>query len=110
MHQKTAGLGLKLKQNFLLLLLLPVLCSVAQPVATGLRVKQSGSVLTLTFPVLKNRSSLKITDLQGNLVKGMLVDENSTSAVVPLQQYRQGVHIVTLQNRVQQFSVQVRLY
>lgn len=101
---------MKLKQNFLLLLLLPVLCSVAQPVTTGLRAKQSGSVLTLTFPVLKNRSSLKITDLQGNLVKGMLVDENSTSAVVPLQQYRKGVHIITLQNRVQQFSAQVHLY
>jgi hypothetical protein len=110
MHQKTAGRYVKSKQNFLLLLLLPVLCSVAQPVADGLRVKQSGSVLTLTFPLLKNRSALKVTDLQGNLVRGMLVDENSTSAVVQLQQYRKGVHIITLQNREQQFSAQVSLY
>ena len=101
---------MKLKQFFLILLLVPVLCSVAQPVADGLRVRQSGSVLSLSFPALKNRSSLKITDVQGNLVKGMLLDENTTSARVQLQQYRQGVHIITLQNRVQQFSVQVRLY
>lgn len=110
MHHKTAGLCVNLKQNFLLLLLVAVLCSMAQPVATGLRVRQTGSVLNLSFPVLKNRSSLKITDLQGNLVKGMLVDENSTSAVVQLQQYRKGVHIITLQNRAQQFSAQVSLY
>lgn len=110
MHQKTAGRYVKLKQIFLLLLLVPVLYCMAQPVANGLRVKQSGSVLTLTFPVLKNRSALKVTDLQGNLVKGMLVDENSIAATVQLPQYRAGVHIITLQNRVQQFSVQVRLY
>jgi hypothetical protein len=51
-----------------------------------------------------------VTTLEGILVAGRLVDENSCTAEVPLSKYQKGVHVISLQNRVQRFVAQVMLY
>ncbi|MFN4285672.1 MAG: hypothetical protein ACK4E8_06870 [Lacibacter sp.] len=74
-----------------------------------LRVKQSGAVLHLQFPRLQNRSALKLLDFQGNLVKGVLVDEQLTEYRLPLANYRPGLHQVRLENRQQRFTAKIWL-
>lgn len=94
----------------LMALLLLFLVSAAPPQpGLSLRVKQSGSVLQLQFPRLLNRSALKVIDFQGNLVQGVLADEQLTEYRLPLGTYRPGLHQVRLENREQQFTANVLL-
>jgi hypothetical protein len=110
MPHKTVRSSFKMKQFFLLLLIAGSLTGFTPPDPAGLQVKQRGTVLYLSFPALKNRSALKVTTPEGILVAGRLVDENSCTAEVPLSKYQKGVHVISLQNRIQRFVAQVMLY
>jgi hypothetical protein len=90
---------------FFLLLLLS--SAVIQPV--GLRVRQSGNQLILSFPPLVNRSAVKVMNLQGHVVKGALIDERAEKFQLPLDSYKKGIHQVTIENRVQRFTAKVLL-
>ncbi|HMO32683.1 MAG TPA: hypothetical protein PKE63_06955 [Lacibacter sp.] len=99
-----------IKSGVLACLFLFALSSATPPPQNSpLKVRQTGRTLLLSFPPLQNRSALKVIDLQGNLVKGALVDERLTQFALPLEQYKSGLHQVSLENRVQRYSVKVLL-
>ena len=74
-----------------------------------LKVFQNGRQLQLRFPALLNRSAVKVTDMSGQVIKGALVDEQSTSYALEMDRYSKGMHLVTLENRQQLFRARIML-
>lgn len=75
-----------------------------------LKVKQAGKNLVIYFPKLVNRSAAKLLDQNGNLVKGILIDEGLQQFTLGLDKYKPGLHYLFLENRVQRFSARLMLY
>lgn len=74
-----------------------------------LKVWQYGRQLHLHYPALRHRSAVKITDLNGQLIKGILADEQTTALMITLERYNKGIHLVTLENREQVYKAKVLL-
>ena len=85
------------------------LSSSAQPVPE-LRVRQSGKKILIRFPKLVNRSAVKLIQQNGNLVRGVLIDEGLEQYTIDLDRYQPGVHYIILENRLQRFAAQLILY
>lgn len=75
-----------------------------------LRVRQSGKKILIRFPKLVNRSAVKLIQQNGNLVKGVLIDEGLEQYTIDLDRYQPGIHYLILENRLQRFTAKLMLY